>query len=105
MEYLLFKLRTSAVTGNNSSKWSGYDKTLGIIKKLSNKEYESFLQVSNGKAYWSHRFPDGWLISFTLTILTSQEAAKINKTLEGVCGYNDVVDEILSIGEIKNSLI
>ncbi len=105
MKYLLFSLRTSAITGDNSSKWSGYHKKLGVIKKLSDKEYQSFVEVSNGKDYWSHRFPDGWFIGFNLTVLPDrQEAAKVNKTLDSICGYDDSVDEIVSTGEIKNSL-
>ena len=105
MKYLLFKLRTSAITGNNSSKWSGYDKEFGTIRKLSDKDYEKFLKISDGKTYWSHRFPDGWFISFSLQLLSREDATKIKKNLEGVCGYDGVVDEILSIGKIEESLI
>ena len=79
MKYLLFRLRTSAITGNNSSRWSGYDKEFGAIRRLSDKDYDKFLKISDGKTYWSHRFSDGWFIGFSLELIDREEAYQIKK--------------------------
>ncbi|MHB8281271.1 MAG: hypothetical protein ACYDDE_00535 [bacterium] len=102
MKYLYFQLKTSANTGNNSGKWSGYSKKHGKIIKLSESDFKKFKNTVQNKYFWSHRFSDGWLISFSLNIIDSYKANKIKKTLDGVCGYENIVNEIIKTGEIKS---
>lgn len=59
----------------------------------------------NGKqlagGYFTYTFGDGWVAAVTVREVDAQTKRRLLKESEGFCGYDWMVDSILSHGKIK----
>ena len=99
---LIFKL---SMPGNNAwnGKWSGEGNLYAKIRSVgtSKKAVEHAREIVR-KGYYTYHFGDGWIAGIEIYELTSStEARSINKRTRGFCGYDWMIDSILSDGEIK----
>lgn len=87
---------TLTMPRNNSwnNKWSGDDKLYAVVKRLP-KEVERRLET-NGPFY--HQWKDGWQAQIDCKVITAVEANKIRKKSLGFCGYEWMIDNIISHG-------
>jgi len=98
---LSFKL---SMPNNNSwdGKWTGDDK-LYVRTKAFRKEP----LLPDGKrlagSYHHHNFGDGWAAGVTVREVTRGAAAKLKKQSQGFCGYDWMIDSILTHGKILSS--
>lgn len=105
MEMILaFKLSMPNV-GSWNGKWSGeeelYVKTvnLGNSKKATIKA-QNLLTHKDNSGYFYYNFGDGWGAGVTVYPVNAKEAAKLRKKSKGFCGYDWMIDSIISDGKI-----
>jgi len=86
-----------SMPGNNawSGKWSGDGNCYAIVK--------SFRKMPNTfkLGYYDYSFGDGWRAGVTVREITSGAAAKLRKQSRGFCGYDWMVQEIVTLGRIR----
>jgi len=95
---------TLSMPNNNSwnGKWTGEGNpyiivhNFGHTKKGETKAKEI---LDNGSYYYN--FGDGWGASVVVKQVDFKEAKRLNRISKGFCGYDWMVDEIISIGRIK----
>lgn len=111
MVNLSFEL-TMPNVGSWNGKWTGADKKYYIIKKVSDRYFESDIkklftksdQIKpqiGAKANFYYNFGDGWGANVEMQIVTTDEAKKRKKNSKGFAGYDWMVESIILIGEIK----
>lgn len=87
-----------------NGRWSGEDKKHYIIKKVSDrflKQQDHLKKLhETGADGWYYRWEDGWGASVSAQIIDGTEARKRRKLSAGFCGYDWMVESILSKGEI-----
>ena len=95
MKTIAFEL---AMPDNNAwnGKWTGEGKCYCIIKSFSNTS-----KLIPKLGYYSYSFGDGWRAAVTVREVTSSAAKQLRKESQGFCGYDWMVDSILSHGEIR----
>lgn len=87
-----------SMPNNNSwnGKWSGESNRHCITKRLPDKKAEEL----DGESFY-YNFGDGWGASVSCKISSdAAETRKAKKESNGFCGYDWMVSEILSHGEI-----
>jgi len=96
-----FALFTLSMPNNNSwnGRWSGESNLHAITRKAfrGNKPIYPLLKEDG----YFYDFGDGWGASISVSFITPSEAKKINRMSKGFCGYDWMVDEIVSIGRIR----
>lgn len=105
MTILSFEL-TMPNVGSWNGKWTGADKKYYVIKKFSDRFFESDLKkLLNGKpsANFYYNFGDGWGANITMEPVTAKEASKRKKNSKGFYGYEWMVESIIMCGEIKTA--
>lgn len=83
---------------NNNSwngKWSGEGKDYLIYKSLTDEQFAKL----NGKSSWYYNFGDGWGANVSMRDMKGERKKKSS----GFCGYDWMVNSILSCGEILTS--
>jgi hypothetical protein len=82
------------VTNSWNGGWTGEDKNLTIIRKL---DYDTVIDMlgTERRRSWFHVWDDGWLACVEARVLKSGERAKKS---DGFCGYDWMVDNIISFG-------
>lgn len=100
---LCFKL---GMPSNNSwnGKWSGEGRDYRVVRKIGTSLIDICHGeeiIKNGSYYYN--FGDGWSASISVTEIDSREAEKIRKKSNGFCGYDWMIDSIITWGEILNS--
>ncbi len=86
---------TLTMPRNNSwnGRWSGDEKLFAVVKKLP-KTKESELDGQRFGYAWN----DGWAANIDCQLVTGTEAAKIRKKSQGFCGYEWMINNIISHG-------
>jgi len=93
-----FKL---TMPGRNTwnGKWSGDDKNYTIVKSVSEAQASLLFEgPSRKERSWSYAWADGWCAVVTARRLTKGE--RLRKS-DGFCGYEWMVNSIISRGSIK----
>lgn len=90
-----------------NGRWSGEGRKYYVIKNLTkrfvkDKEHLKKL-IETGHDGYYYRWEDGWGASVDLQVIDAAEAKKRRKVSAGFCGYNWMIESILSRGEIKAS--
>lgn len=85
---IIFEL---SMPSNNAwnGKWSGEDDTYTVAKKLPTKKFEEL------KPRYTYNFGDGWVAAVRV-----REAAPREKPTNKFCGYEWMIDSILTRGTI-----
>lgn len=103
---LCFELSMPNV-GSWNGKWTGannlYARIVSIRKgKASEAKAKEILAA---KSYY-YNFGDGWSASVSVRAVDGREATKIKKASKGFCGYDWMIESIMSNGciKIKDSL-
>lgn len=88
---------------NNSwnGRWSGDGGKYVIIKKFTGTKGKEKAKSLLQNSYHSHSFGDGWVAGIEIKELTPEMARKDKKNSLGFCGYNWMVDSIISKGLIE----
>jgi len=87
--------------GSWDGKWSGQDNLYAITKRFTTKKaIQKYLPLIGKNFYYS--WSDGWGANIQCKELTPSESRMINKKSKGFCGYEWMVDEILTYGNIRS---
>ena len=78
-----------------NGKWSGDNKLYAKIVHVKKKE--SAEAILSHK-YYSYSWPDGWCAGISVREVSVSEARSIRKHSKGFCGYDWMVNNILSHG-------
>ena len=92
-----------SMPNNNSwdGRWSGEGRCYARVKNLGRTkkaEAKATKILSEGSYYYN--FGDGWGASVSVQKVTAAEAAKIRRKSAGFCGYDWMIDSIMSYREI-----
>ena len=91
-----------SMPGRNSwnGRWSGEDRLYAVVKNMgkTKKAAERSAKIIGSHGY---SFRDGWHACVSVKEVDAKQAAKIRRNSAGFCGYNWMVDSILTCGEIK----
>lgn len=102
--YLISFELTMPNRGSWNGRWSGDDKKYFIIKKLTDRFVKSSEHlkelVSNGRDSWYYSWGDGWGANVTAEVINGTESRQRRKMTAGFCGYDWMVDSIITRGEI-----
>ncbi len=102
MNYIIFQLH---MPGNNAwnGRWSGEGKLYAIVKKFPNTlKGAAKVSALNGQSF-GHNFGDGWFASVACRIPTdAKELRDVRKRSQGFCGYDWMVENILSHGSASD---
>ena len=92
---LLFELTMPGV-GSWNGKWSGDSDYYAVTRNVPSSA------VPRGVIDGRHRYrwDDGWCASVRVSIVSSAEATKARRKSDGFCGYDWMVDSLLSHGKI-----
>ena len=97
MKRVEFRLSMPGV-GSWDGKWSGSKNNYTIKENLTDNKI-SILGLDNSDQSWSYNFGDGWCATVRARIVPKGE--KLKKS-DGFCGYNWMVDSIISNNLIKS---
>lgn len=84
-----------------NGKWSGEGKLYAVLRRYTSKRAKEERAALDGKNFY-YRWSDGWAANVRCKIVTPAEARKIAKESAGFCGYEWMVDEILTHGRIRS---
>jgi hypothetical protein len=82
--------------GSWNGRWSGEDNLYAVIKKLSPKHAESVLAHHS----YYYRWDDGWGASIAVSKVDGAQSRDIRKRSKGFCGYEWMIDSIITYGKI-----
>ena len=90
-----------SMPNNNAwnGKWTGEGKCYARVKSFSSRELKEKLTKLVGNHYYN--FGDGWGANVQVKIVTSEEKRKLLKQTIGFCGYDWMIDSLLSHGRIQ----
>lgn len=92
---LIFTLTMPGV-GSWNGKWSGEGKLYAITRSVPKPKAEAIL----GKPSYRYGWPDGWAARVEVRCAKHNEAAAVKRKSAGFCGYEWMVDRIISHGKI-----
>jgi hypothetical protein len=95
---LSYKLSMPNV-GSWNGRWTGESNQYYVVRKYDNKKALSILNNKESNS-WYYNFGDGWGAGVRAEIVDSKEAAKRRKVSKGFAGYEWMIDEIETHGEI-----
>jgi hypothetical protein len=103
---LSFELTMPGVASWNG-KWTGEGKKYFIIKNYTARFIKSTPPLqdiikSNGDSFY-YRWEDGWAASVNVEIIDGLLAKKRRKISAGFCGYDWMVNSIITHGKIQTS--
>lgn len=79
-------------------RWIGQDDLYAVVKSFRKMPEADGKPIVGGR--FSYNFGDGLVAAVTVREVTSSAAARIRKQSKGFCGYNWMIDSILSWGAI-----
>lgn len=88
--------------GSWNGGWSGEKNFYAIVRTFSSKSRfakETLPGLIAQKNFY-YRWSDGWGANVELKAIDAKEARQVNKTTKGFCGYDWMVDSIISHGKI-----
>lgn len=106
MKQISFEL-TMPNVGSWNGKWTGAQNKYYVIRKFDNQTVSKLMEnarLTDEKIpYKSHHynFGDGWSANVTMQIVDAKEANKRRKISSGFCGYEWMIDSIISHGQIQ----
>ncbi len=78
-------------------KWSGQDRLYVKVNNFGrSKERNARAQEILDKGYFHYSFGDGWSAGVTVKEVNSREGARLKKKSDGFCGYDWMVQSIIS---------
>ena len=92
---------TLSMPSNNAwnGKWSGEGNLYAIVR--STRAIQSVAKRILEKGYWHYSFGDGWAAGVSAKEIDAAEARRVRKKSRGFCGYDWMVDSILTHNEIR----
>ncbi len=84
-------------------RWSGEGNLYAIIQSFTGKKGAAKAEEILTKSYYSYGWSDGWRASIKVKQVDAAEAKKIKTASRGFCGYEWMVESILSHGAIYAS--
>jgi len=78
-----------------NGKWSGDHEYYAIVRSFG-KRNSILAQEILKKGYFSYAFGDGWVAAISVHAVTLAQAAAARKKSRGFCGYDWMVDSIIS---------
>ena len=96
MKRIIFKLSMPNV-GSWNGKWTGSSNNYFKVFRWGEKKVREFFAEKERKSFY-YNFGDGWGANVEASIVPAGE--KLPKS-DGFCGYDWMVDSILSCGEIR----
>ena len=98
MKYVSFKLKLFHPEGKQTIY---SNKNYINIRKILKHDYEKYSHVLK-ENIWHYTWSDGWNATVESKVLTGYKEKKILlKNTDGFCGYNEMINDILSFNEIK----
>ena len=96
MIYLMFKLSLYSPHG----KWNKEDRLYAVVRKfdLTKKGRALAERVLNSGGFYSYVWSDGWHATITVKKLDAKQAKDTKKKSVGFCGYDWMIDNIISHG-------
>ena len=86
--------------GSWNGGWSGEKNLYCKIKSFNDtKKNQDRLSKLPGSYYYN--FGDGWGASINVEIVDGKTSSKLKRQSRGFCGYDWMIDSIISNGEIK----
>ena len=87
--------------GSWNGKWTGEGNLYArVVRMGKNDSPEINRLIGKSESYsWS----DGWRASVEIKQVDAKEAARIRKNTKGFCGYDWMIDSLISYGEILSS--
>ena len=92
---LLFTLSMPNV-GSWNGKWTGEGRTYCRSRKVSRDKEKEL----DGKSFY-YDFGDGWCANVSVKKVYANEAGKAMRKSMGFCGYEWMINEIVTLGKIK----
>ena len=83
-----------------NGRWSGEGKCYAILKKFNSQKAITKANELIAARSFGYRWDDGWYASISVRAVDNSEARKIRKASQGFCGYDWMVESILSRGKI-----
>ena len=85
-----------------NGRWSGEGKLYAKCVRFGrSRAMDGQAAKLFGIGSWYYNFGDGWGASVSAREVTAAEARKIERKSAGFCGYDWMVQEIISFGEIR----
>ena len=97
---------TLSMPNNNSwdGRWSGEGRLYVVTRTFTGaKGGKKAGEILSSRSYY-YNFGDGWGASVSVKEVSPSEARQLRKKSNGFCGYDWMVDSIISHGKILNSL-
>ncbi len=95
---------TLTMPGRNTwnGRWSGQGHIYAIVKNMgkSQKSARRCQALMDGSPY-GYDFGDGWRAKISVHEETVAESRKTRRASQGFCGYDWMVDSLLTYGNIK----
>lgn len=93
---VLFKY-TSPNVGSWNGKWSGEGRRYEKVVKMDR------VKATALKSYYRYDFGDGWSAGIVVSQIDGKAAAESRRKTVGFCGYDWMISDILTKGEIVGS--
>lgn len=87
--------------GNNAwnGKWSGEGNLYAVVRSATKKKIAKLAGTSYG-----YDFGDGWYARVNVKAVEGAEARQLRKDTRGFCGYEWMIDSIMTYGKIMNDI-
>lgn len=83
-----------------NGQWSGEETLYAIVKKFTTKKAMARAQTILAKGCYSYSWDDGWRASINVREVDAVQARKVRAKSKGFCGYDWMVESILTYGSI-----
>ena len=97
---------TLSMPNNNAwnGKWTGEDRLYVRVKNLGKtKKAMAHAKEMIDEGYYYYNFGDGWGAAVTVQEVDAKEARRLRAKSQGFCGYDWMIDSIMSHGKIYAS--
>lgn len=91
MKWIAFTL---TMPSTSSCNWTGSYKNYVVVSKVKN---DKVIEPS-----YTYSFGDGWVAQVKTQTVTRQDAQALRRTSDGFCGYDWMIDSILTHGSIRH---
>lgn len=90
-----------SMPGNNAwnGRWSGEGQCYAVLRRFSNSRGTKLANAVVGKSF-GYNFRDGWFARIEVKAVDGIESRKLRKASQGFCGYEWMIDSIVSDGAI-----
>lgn len=85
--------------GSWNGRWSGENDCYCIVKRFGGKKGAARAAQLKGSYYYN--FGDGWGANVAVKVVDASEARLLKRITKGFCGYDWMVESILTHGRIQ----